>query len=1232
MTMSRADTDALADGDPARRPTLRIALAMRGGVSMAVWIGGAVAELDVLRRALLEPDTDPVCPDDACPADARAACPRRIARAHRAQIYRQMVHAAGHDHVEFDILAGASAGGLNAILFALAQSYGVATDDIVLRMWKDRGGLWDLLRRPGVGRVPSILRGDDQFLTIAADTLAEIATAGGADGTAQTAVDRLTVELAATVLPDPQEPNLSNQAGFTFMRRPGGLTTRFSTIPGLSDGLLSDERRASVLGRMALAARATSSFPGAFEPASVHSITEDPHNDDGMPGDHVWNMAPVFPYARSATLADDVRRRLGRDRDRFDVVDGGVFDNIPIDRALRAIQRATATEESRRHLIYLDPQPPAATYPTMLPDDVRFDPVGVDWVQVIRASMALRTRTETADDEIMAVQQYNERCASVARRLTSLAEVLDPAVPTDPDSWLPAYLDARIGRDIPAIAELLRNPREHFCVPPFGGADLPDALPDPDAVPAAVTEVYDGFRSDTGSVARDTFISGDVDGLADTAVLLITWIQELGHHASVDLLRSKNILYRCLAMLLYVRHETTYRSILLRDDATMLLACRLEAALESQSRWRIDDELAAAITTAPSGETASDGEFYGLLAQMGARRTDGGTTLLPTIRTVLDSELRCIRAATSSLPDRAGLGIYGVLADIADPSAFHLVRLCLPAGIPTTTASGVTFSTITGDTAGTEVHGIDLMPLRKAAARKQVQQWVRKKVDPAEINATIIDDLVTQTRTLSRADMKLAGTELNRFGGFLSKRWRENDWYWGRLDAATGIVKLLGDLGVPAPQPKDDPRRLILAEGDETCRTGTDPGAESLKRRLATVGGETLPDLPALYRFALVSRILPLVVRGLQPSSRSGGLVSRALRLVALILVRPLVVIACLFADPLRLIGALAVTCAAAALLGAAVTGMAGQRVFLAVIIVIGGLSMVLGRGVRRRWRVVAQHFDAARPQRLDSAIREKRFGVWPQVIADSRRRAARRYWANMVVGLVFVVGGAWMFLRPPWWLAVGSELMVLVVAACGLLAWWLYRRSVTAGRPARPSAGRIAAIVATGVLYVIAAMAATLLAWYPCTSTRALERCAQPLEVVDALPQGGWVQSFLQWGVAQNGHSDRLMLATIVTVVVSATVLALISVWGWTPWYWMAGEAVIVATLALLGLVIVAAIDGLANPLTDLAPVAVWLFGMGVLHQLTKPIHARLLSASGLDLVRERRRLLAEMIEDWRT
>ena len=42
---------------------LRLAVAMRGGESLAVWIGGALAEIDVMRSAL----------DDGKPGDGRPA-------------------------------------------------------------------------------------------------------------------------------------------------------------------------------------------------------------------------------------------------------------------------------------------------------------------------------------------------------------------------------------------------------------------------------------------------------------------------------------------------------------------------------------------------------------------------------------------------------------------------------------------------------------------------------------------------------------------------------------------------------------------------------------------------------------------------------------------------------------------------------------------------------------------------------------------------------------------------------------------------------------------------------------------------------------------------------------------------------------------------------------------------------------------------------------------------------
>ena len=43
-------------------------------------------------------------------------------------------------------------------------------------------------------------------------------------------------------------------------------------------------------------------------------------------------------------------------------------------------------------------------------------------------------------------------------------------------------------------------------------------------------------------------------------------------------------------------------------------------------------------------------------------------------------------------------------------------------------------------------------------------------------------------------DQKLAGNQLNNLGAFLSARWRQNDWIWGRLDAATSLARLLTQL------------------------------------------------------------------------------------------------------------------------------------------------------------------------------------------------------------------------------------------------------------------------------------------------------------------------------------------------------------------------------------------------------------------------------------------------------
>ena len=81
-------TEGTGDGT-----TLRLALEIRGGVSLAVWIGGAASELDALRGA---PHIPPA-------------------------FYADLLALGGYTGVQIDVMSGASAGGLNAVLAASAM-------------------------------------------------------------------------------------------------------------------------------------------------------------------------------------------------------------------------------------------------------------------------------------------------------------------------------------------------------------------------------------------------------------------------------------------------------------------------------------------------------------------------------------------------------------------------------------------------------------------------------------------------------------------------------------------------------------------------------------------------------------------------------------------------------------------------------------------------------------------------------------------------------------------------------------------------------------------------------------------------------------------------------------------------------------------------------------------------------------------------------------------------------
>ncbi|HET7443087.1 MAG TPA: DUF3376 domain-containing protein [Solirubrobacterales bacterium] len=114
---------------------LRLALALNGGVSLAVWMGGCAVELDRARRADDEEDAG-------------------------APIYEALCECFGR-RVVIDILTGTSAGGINgALLGAAIATRGKLDADLVRNSWIELGDLGQILQDPNADAPTALMDGE----------------------------------------------------------------------------------------------------------------------------------------------------------------------------------------------------------------------------------------------------------------------------------------------------------------------------------------------------------------------------------------------------------------------------------------------------------------------------------------------------------------------------------------------------------------------------------------------------------------------------------------------------------------------------------------------------------------------------------------------------------------------------------------------------------------------------------------------------------------------------------------------------------------------------------------------------------------------------------------------------------------------------------------------------------------------------------------------------------------
>ena len=278
-----------------------MALVMNGGVSLAVWMGGVTHEIDNCRRASV--------PDEL---------PSRVAWS--------KLMAAAKTNVTVDVIAGTSAGGLNGAVLARAIAQDQSVPD-VKRLW-----LGDAALKPGKLLWPtpnpsaSLLNGK-HFLEAADTLLSLIPSRADSNSTTRPTVTLLVTATALPIRdgrPDPGGRERDSRRVYRFRSR-AGVSAGWAGIDGLPE--VAELRELDDIPTLALATRASASFPAAFQP--------------------VWE-------------SDELRlRQVPRPRagSRW-LMDGGVLDNAPFEPLLDELRQRAVTDVFDRAIVYINPSAP----------------------------------------------------------------------------------------------------------------------------------------------------------------------------------------------------------------------------------------------------------------------------------------------------------------------------------------------------------------------------------------------------------------------------------------------------------------------------------------------------------------------------------------------------------------------------------------------------------------------------------------------------------------------------------------------------------------------------------------------------------------------------------------------------------------------------------------------------------------------------------------------------------
>lgn len=447
------------DGAALKEKELRLALVCGGGLSLAVYIHGVTKEILKLIRASAAYHAEPDL-EKRRRLGYRDIKSSENRESDTEEIYFEVLKALGDNldlRVIVDVIGGASAGGINGIFLARSLAHDL-DDDHLREVWLKQADVAELrvgdgkpvawhkwLIKPILRMLPrDSLRGIGGH-TDASGKLAALLPLRGArppfDGekllaALHDAIDDMgsvspggpslmpdghKLELFVTItdffgyaqyipLDDPpmiEEREYRHSLRFEYQRWPDG-----DEITEFSD---------RDVAALAFAARATSSYPGAFPPAQIGEV------------DRLYAARQIEWVGREEFLERSFKPyyRTGMDPLKTSFMDGSVLNNKPFAETIEAIKGRPAYRQVDRRLVYIDPHPLPPPPP----------PTGAvpNFWSSLKAALSDIPRNEPIHDDLAWIEGFNLR----VRRAKTIIEAARPEIDGLVSSVARGRLDAR---------------------------------------------------------------------------------------------------------------------------------------------------------------------------------------------------------------------------------------------------------------------------------------------------------------------------------------------------------------------------------------------------------------------------------------------------------------------------------------------------------------------------------------------------------------------------------------------------------------------------------------------------------------------------------------------------------------------------------------------------------------------------------------------------------------------